>query len=178
MSFGTWWGADPDAGEQGDVDVIAAGKLRRSLICGECASARRRLGAVPVRSSHILQDVLMQGTKNCRTCARRRMFRPKAYDGLVEWKRGWRGRTALLLEGARRVGKTTPAREFAERAYRSAISIDSSTAPSADKLCAMLETRGGRPSSRVKDLVDVLAYATTQDLDGAELARRPIPRPA
>lgn len=41
----------------------------------------------------------------------------------------------------------------------------------ADKACAMLETHGGRPSSRVKDLVDVLVYETTTDIDGNELTR-------
>lgn len=35
-SFGTWWGADPDARERADIDVVAANKLRRSLLCGEC----------------------------------------------------------------------------------------------------------------------------------------------
>lgn len=57
------------------------------------------------------------------------MFRRKAYERLVEWRRERRGRTALLLEGARRVGKTTLAREFAEREYRSSIFIDFFTAP-------------------------------------------------
>lgn len=40
----------------------------------------------------------------------------------------------------------------------------------ADKLCAMVERHGGRPSSRVKDLVDVLVYATTCPIDGSKLA--------
>lgn len=42
----------------------------------------------------------------------------------------------------------------------------------ADKLCAMVEMHGGRPSSRVKDLVDVAVYAVTTDFDGGELCRR------
>ena len=41
-----------------------------------------------------------------------------------------------------------------------------------DKLCAMVEMHGGRPSSRVKDLVDVAVYAVTTDFDGGELCRR------
>lgn len=40
----------------------------------------------------------------------------------------------------------------------------------ADKLCAMLERHGGRPSSRVKDLVDILVYAVTCPVDGSKLA--------
>lgn len=39
----------------------------------------------------------------------------------------------------------------------------------ADKLCAMVERHDGRPSSRVKDLVDVLVYATTCTVDGGKL---------
>ena len=42
----------------------------------------------------------------------------------------------------------------------------------ADKLCAMVEMHGGRPSSRIKDLVDVAVYAVTTDFDGGELCRR------
>ena len=38
-----------------------------------------------------------------------------------------------------------------------------------DKLCAILETHDGRPSSRVKDLVDVLIYIRSEDFDGSEL---------
>ncbi len=59
------------------------------------------------------------------------MFKRKAYEKLVEWRRDRKGRTALLLEGARRVGKTTLAREFAEREYRTSIFIDFFSAPDA-----------------------------------------------
>lgn len=41
----------------------------------------------------------------------------------------------------------------------------------ADKLCAMVEKHDGRPSSRIKDLVDVAVYATTTDLVGSELCK-------
>ena len=41
----------------------------------------------------------------------------------------------------------------------------------ADKLCGIIETHDGRPSSRVKDLVDLLIYTTNEDLDGDELCR-------
>lgn len=40
----------------------------------------------------------------------------------------------------------------------------------ADKLLAMLEVHDGRPSSRVKDLVDILVYQTRCDVEGSELA--------
>lgn len=58
------------------------------------------------------------------------MFRRKIYDDLVEWKRSSNGRTAVLIEGARRVGKSTVARAFAQREYRSHIIVDFSSASS------------------------------------------------
>jgi hypothetical protein len=42
----------------------------------------------------------------------------------------------------------------------------------ADKLCAVLELHDERPSSRVKDLVDILMYATTERVDGSALLER------
>lgn len=39
----------------------------------------------------------------------------------------------------------------------------------ADKLGAVVERHDGRPSSRVKDLVDMVVYATTCNIDGARL---------
>lgn len=60
-------------------------------------------------------------------------FKRKAYDLLKEWKASDDGRTALLIEGARRVGKTTLALGFAKNEYRSHILIDFSRA-SADIL--------------------------------------------
>ena len=61
------------------------------------------------------------------------MFRRKIYDLLLEWKRTSEGRTAALIEGARRVGKSTVAEEFGRREYRSCILIDFSTASKATK---------------------------------------------
>ncbi|MBE5900444.1 MAG: ATP-binding protein [Lachnospiraceae bacterium] len=52
------------------------------------------------------------------------MFKRKAYNQLLEWKKFYNGATACLLEGARRVGKTTIAEEFAQNEYRSYIKID------------------------------------------------------
>ncbi|MBR6410429.1 MAG: ATP-binding protein [Clostridia bacterium] len=57
------------------------------------------------------------------------MFRRKIYDKLVEWKNESQGRTALLIEGARRIGKSTLAEEFAKNEYESYILIDFSIAP-------------------------------------------------
>ena len=39
-------------------------------------------------------------------------FKRKAYDKLLEWKHNYSDRYAVLLEGARRVGKSTIAENF------------------------------------------------------------------
>ena len=52
------------------------------------------------------------------------VFRRKIYDKMLEWKRRSRGGTALLVEGARRVGKTTVIGEFGKREYKSVVMVD------------------------------------------------------
>ena len=52
------------------------------------------------------------------------IFRRKIYDSLVEWKNTSHGKYALLIEGPRRVGKSTVVKEFASKEYRSFILID------------------------------------------------------
>ena len=56
------------------------------------------------------------------------IFRRKIYDSMLAWKEGSDGRSALLIEGARRVGKTTVVKEFAKREYDSYLLIDFSKA--------------------------------------------------
>lgn len=51
-------------------------------------------------------------------------FKRKAYDKLLEWKHTYSDRYAVLLEGARRVGKSTIAENFAKNEYKSYILID------------------------------------------------------
>mgnify|MGYP002728179478 CR=1 FL=1 len=48
-------------------------------------------------------------------------FKRKAYDKLLEWKYNYSERYAVLLEGARRVGKSTIAENFAKNEYKSYI---------------------------------------------------------
>lgn len=48
----------------------------------------------------------------------------KIYDRLVDWKNGSAGRSALLIEGARRVGKSTMAEKLGKEHYRSYVVID------------------------------------------------------
>ena len=61
------------------------------------------------------------------------MFKRKIYDKLLEWKTDSEGKTALMIEGARRVGKSTVAEEFAKNEYESYILIDFSICPQAVK---------------------------------------------
>ena len=51
-------------------------------------------------------------------------FERKAYTRLLEWKEKYAEKYAVLLEGARRVGKSTIAEHFAQKEYRSYILID------------------------------------------------------
>lgn len=52
------------------------------------------------------------------------IFKRKIYDDLLHWKRTDEGRTAILIQGARRVGKSTVAEEFATNEYDSHILVD------------------------------------------------------
>ncbi len=51
-------------------------------------------------------------------------FKRKIYDTMLKWKQERNGDTALLIQGARRVGKSTIAEEFARNEYKSYILID------------------------------------------------------
>ena len=51
-------------------------------------------------------------------------FKRKAYDKLLEWKDKSCGESAMLIEGARRVGKSYLSRRFAEQEYESYIYLD------------------------------------------------------
>ena len=52
------------------------------------------------------------------------MFRRKVFEELLDWKNNYAPKYAALLEGARRVGKSTVAEEFAKVNYRSYIKVD------------------------------------------------------
>ena len=56
------------------------------------------------------------------------MFQRKIYGKLLEWKQESEGKTALLIEGARRIGKSTVVEAFAKEVYKSYILIDFSKA--------------------------------------------------
>lgn len=52
------------------------------------------------------------------------IFKRKIYDELLLWKRTDDGRTAVLIQGARRVGKSTIVEEFAANEYETYILVD------------------------------------------------------
>ncbi len=63
------------------------------------------------------------------------IFKRKIDAALIEWKKEAKGQKALLVEGARRIGKSTAVENFAQRNYRSYVLIDFSKArPSVKKL--------------------------------------------
>lgn len=57
------------------------------------------------------------------------MLKRKVYNQLLSWKKKSSGHTALLIDGARRVGKSYIAQAFAKNEYKSSIIIDFGNAP-------------------------------------------------
>lgn len=57
------------------------------------------------------------------------MLKRKIYDELIRWKKESNGSSALMIDGARRVGKSYIVKEFAKNEYRSCIFIDFGKAP-------------------------------------------------
>lgn len=54
----------------------------------------------------------------------KRVFKRKIYDRILQWKQESNGASALMIQGARRIGKSTIAEEFAKREYSSYMVID------------------------------------------------------
>ena len=53
----------------------------------------------------------------------KKVFKRKNHDHLLTWKQEENGDSAILIQGPRRVGKSTIAEEFARREYKSYILI-------------------------------------------------------
>ncbi|WP_035779174.1 ATP-binding protein [Butyrivibrio sp. MC2013] len=88
------------------------------------------------------------------------VFKRKLYGKLLEWKTKYAGRYAILVEGARRVGKSTLVEEFAKNEYKSYILIDFSEA-----------------SKNIKDCFDDIAdldrfFLRLQTITGVQLINR------
>ena len=56
------------------------------------------------------------------------VFKRKMYDRMLKWKQERDGETALLIQGARRIGKSTLVEQFAQNEYKSYLLIDFSKA--------------------------------------------------
>ena len=54
----------------------------------------------------------------------RPVFKRKIYSEILEWKENRSDKYALLIKGARRIGKSTIAEEFAKNEFKSYILID------------------------------------------------------
>ena len=61
------------------------------------------------------------------------VFKRKIYDEMLAWKAESAGTTVLLIEGPRRVGKSTIVQQFAQREYRSYVLIDFAMASNEEK---------------------------------------------
>ena len=59
-----------------------------------------------------------------------KIFKRKIYSKILEWKQKSNGDSALLIEGPRRVGKSTVVSEFAQKEYKTHIIIDFNKASS------------------------------------------------
>lgn len=60
--------------------------------------------------------------KHCRRC--KMVLKRKIYDRFLDWKANWAGKRALLVQGARRIGKSTIVEEFAKNEYETYILIN------------------------------------------------------
>ncbi len=62
-------------------------------------------------------------------------FKRKFYDILLDWKKTFNGKNAILIEGARRIGKSTIAEVFAKNEYKDYLLLDfASESPDVKKL--------------------------------------------
>ena len=52
------------------------------------------------------------------------IFKRKIYNKLLDWKKNYSSEKALLIEGARRIGKSTIVEEFAKNEFKSYLFID------------------------------------------------------
>ena len=53
-----------------------------------------------------------------------RIFKRIIYEKMLDWKKNQHGTTALLIRGARRIGKSTITEEFARNEYESYLVVD------------------------------------------------------
>ncbi len=82
-----------------------------------------------LQKCHFLRlEVLQKCIIDSRMRYMERIFKRKAYQKLLDWKQHWSRNYAVLVEGARRVGKSTLVEAFAKENYKSYVLIDFSKA--------------------------------------------------
>ena len=106
------------------------------------------------------------------------VFKRKIYQRMLDWKRESQGETALLIEGARRVGKSTIVREFAKNEYKSYAIFDFSKATKGEK--ALFDDLSDMDYffSRLRVLKDVTLYERETVIIFDEVQKYPIARQA
>ena len=97
---------------------------------------------------------------------------------MLDWKRESQGETALLIEGARRVGKSTIVREFAKNEYKSYVIFDFSKATKGEK--ALFDDLSDMDFffSRLRVLKNIALYERETVIVFDEVQKYPIARQA
>lgn len=106
------------------------------------------------------------------------IFNRKAYQKMLQWKQESHGETALLIEGARRVGKSTLVRQFAKNEYKTFALFDFSKASKEEK--ALFEDLSDMDFffTRLKLLKNVALYERESVIIFDEVQKHPIARQA
>jgi len=90
----------------------------------------RILAKTRKKSLRILAKNVFLPKNHHRKKVKMKLFKRKMYNKMLQWKTERNGETALLIQGARRIGKSTLVEEFAKREYETYIMIDFSKASS------------------------------------------------
>jgi len=106
------------------------------------------------------------------------VFKRKIYQKMLDWKRESQGETALLIEGARRVGKSTIVREFAKNEYKSYAIFDFSKATKGEKSLFDDLSDMDYFFTRLRVLKDVTLYERDTVIIFDEVQKYPIARQA
>ena len=106
------------------------------------------------------------------------VFRRKAYQKMLQWKQESHGETALLVEGARRVGKSTLVCQFAQNEYKSFALFDFSKTSKEEK--ALFEDLSDMDFffTRLKLLKNITLYERETVIVFDEVQKYPIARQA
>ena len=75
-------------------------------------SGKIAISKVLISGNFILLKVLFSGYNKAMS---EKTFKRKFYDEMLEWKNTSAGSSALMIDGARRVGKSTIAETFAKK---------------------------------------------------------------